>query len=90
MENRDRTFAAFAAEVKDSCESHAKRKNYTQNDIDGPNQLGDIIKSLGIGSQHGIGEIIYKAAEFLKTPRRLLLVKIAGWAFVVWKDCDRE
>jgi len=45
---------------------------------------------LGIAAPHGIGEIIYKCAEFLKTPRKVLLVKIAGWAFILWRDCDAD
>jgi len=44
---------------------------------------------LGIHDAHGIGEIIYKASEYLKAPtetRKLLLTKIAGWAFILWRE----
>ncbi len=71
-------------------DNHAKRKNYTKNDADGDNQLASVMTLLGIAAPHGIGEIIYKCAEFLKTPRKVLLVKIAGWAFILWRDCDTD
>ncbi len=84
-----RTFEQFAKEIKDSCESHAHRKNYTSNDIDGQNRMRDVTKALGVSREHACAEMVYKIAEYLKTPRRLLLVKVAGWAFMEWKDCDQ-
>lgn len=82
----DNSFEAFAKAVKESCSTHANRKNYTDNDIDGKNKMAEITKMLGINREHGIAEIIYKAAEYLRTPRRVLLEKISGWAFIVWRD----
>ena len=87
--NADRTFAQFAKAVKESCEQHAKRKNYTDSDIDGHNKMRAVTGALGISRQHAIAEIVYKAAEYLTTPRRVLLEKIAGWAYLEWKDCDQ-
>lgn len=72
--------------VRESCEKHAQRKGYTSGHIDGPNQLLVVVTALGIHQHHAIGEIIYKAAEFLKTPRRVLLEKIAGWAWTIWRE----
>lgn len=90
MTPQDKSLQSFLAQIKDSVENHAKRKNYTKNDADGENQLAGIMTMLGIGVPHAIGEIIYKCAEFLKTPRKVLLVKIAGWAFILWRECDIE
>jgi hypothetical protein len=80
-----RTFEEFSKQVKDSCESHAQRKGYTTSDVDGENQLLRVAVALGIHDQHSIGEIVYKCAEYLKAPRDVLLIKIAGWAYIVWK-----
>jgi hypothetical protein len=86
MDTKDNSFDAFFSAVRDSCENHAKRKNYTTNDINGPNQLFTIMQTLGINKAHSVGEIIYKCAEYLKTPRRVLMEKVAGWAWIVWRD----
>lgn len=72
--------------VRESCEKHAQRKGYTSGSVDGPNQLLTVCTALGIHHQHSIGEIIYKAAEFLTTPKSVILEKIAGWAWVLWRE----
>ena len=84
------TFETFAKNVKESCEKHARRKGYTSGGADDDNQLLNITKSLGINRQHAVAEIIYKAAEVLKSPRRVIAEKIAGWAFCLWKDLPPE
>jgi hypothetical protein len=87
----DDKFEEFTKAVRDSVEQHALRKNYTVNDANGSNQLADICKRLEIHEEHGVGEIIYKAAEFLKAPKetkKLLCTKIAGWAFVLYRNTD--
>lgn len=80
-----RTFEEFQKQVRESCESHAQRKGYTTSDVNGENQLLRVAVALGIHDQHSIGEIVYKCAEYLKAPRDLLLIKIAGWAYIIWK-----
>ena len=80
-----RTFDEFLAAVKDSVDGQAKRKNYASNGLDGKNQLLEVGKLLNFEPQHGIGEIVYKCAEYLKDPREVLLIKIAGWAYILWK-----
>jgi hypothetical protein len=88
-----RTFDEFAKAVRSSCETHAQRKNYTSEGIDGKNQLLVVCKTLGIHDHHAIGEIIYKATEYLKAPtktRKILLEKIAGWSFVLWRELPED
>jgi hypothetical protein len=85
-----RTFEQFVKEVHDSCEGHAKRKNYTTQDINGDNQLANVLGILKIDHAHGIGEIIYKVAEFLRDPKPLLMVKTAGWAWIIWRSLPEE
>lgn len=76
----------FFAAVKSSVNDHAKRKNYTDNDASGDNKLLNVMVQLDIHKPHCAGEIIYKVAEYLKTPRRVLLEKVAGWAYVMWRE----
>lgn len=76
----------FFSAVRSSVNEHARRKNYTDGDPDGENKLLVVMAALGIHQQHAIGEIIYKCAEFLRAPRRVLLEKIAGWAWTVWRE----
>lgn len=81
-----RTFEEFSKLVRDSVDGQAKRKGYTENGVEGENKLAEISRLLGITAAHGIGEIVYKAAEYLKNPREVLLIKISGWAYILWKD----
>lgn len=89
-EATDNSFETFAAAVRDSCEGQAKRKGYTDSDANGPNQLAEVGRLLNFEPEHGIGEIVYKCAEYLRNPREVLLVKIAGWAFILWKRNQAE
>jgi len=89
MEDLLRTFEAFSQAVRESVDSHAKRKNYTTEGPDGENQLLKILGILGIHEHHAVGELIYKCAELLKAPtatKKVLCEKIAGWAFVIWRE----
>ena len=81
----------FLALVRDSVEGQAKRKNYTASDnAEGPNQLMEVGRLLNYEPQHGIGEIVFKCAEYLRNPREVLLIKIAGWAAVLWLHCHQR
>ena len=87
---KGKTFEEFVANVKASCEQHAQRKNYSKSDVNGDNQLLSVMTTLGIHFPHAVGEIIYKCAEFLKTPRPVLMEKIAGWAWTIWRELPEE
>lgn len=91
MPERERSFQAFAQAVQESVEAHARRKNYLVGEgVEGGNPLLEFKKAIGIGTPHAVGEIIYKAVEYLRTPRRVLLEKIAGWAYCEWQSCDQD
>ena len=81
----NRTFEQFCANVKTSMEAHAIRKGYNEGGVDGKNLLFELTKQAGISAGHTCGEIIYKAVEYAKQPRDVLLEKIAAWAFLEWK-----
>ena len=76
-----RDLEPFLEEIRDSCQSHAGRKGYQDG---GEDRLGPLIMGMGVAEEHAIGEIITKLVEFRKTRRRVLAVKIAGWAWRLW------
>jgi hypothetical protein len=76
----------FFDEVRASCTEHAARKGYTRVGPDEGDVLGVILRAMGIGGAHGIGEIVTKLVEYRKAPRRVLMAKVAGWAWCIWRD----
>lgn len=88
--SRDNSFDAFSKAVRHSVEDQAQRKGYRTTGVDGANELADFMHSQGLGQPHGISEIIYKALEFKRAPRRVLLEKVSGWAFILWQRCDKD
>ena len=81
----DRGVEKFFHAVRESLETHAQRKGYNETGADGPNLLYELTKQIGASAGHSMGEIIYKATEYMKEPREVLLIKIAAWAFLEWK-----
>ena len=74
----------FMEEVRSSCTDHAVRKGYLEDKNNGRNALGDAMKIFGIEGDHAIGEILTKSLEWRQSHRKLLAVKIAGWAWRLW------
>ncbi|HEY1502601.1 MAG TPA: hypothetical protein VGF88_23705 [Acidobacteriaceae bacterium] len=81
------TLEAFFDEIRSSCGEHAERKGYLQ---DGRNVLGEMMSGAGIEGPHAAGEVFTKALEYTRAPRRLLAVKIAGWAWRMWLAADKD
>jgi hypothetical protein len=77
---------AFLNEVRSSCGEHASRKGYIS--TTGRNVAGEVTSELGLARNHALGEIYYKWLEFQRTPRRVVAVKIAGWAWRLWTTVD--
>ena len=90
MSQSKRTLDEFLALVKDSVDGQARRKGYTDNDVDGPNKLADVTRIIGIQRAHAVGECVYKLVEYLKNPREVLLIKVAGWCYILWKGHTDE
>lgn len=86
MPEKPNSFDAFMSAVRSSVDDHAKRKNYSDNGPDGHNKLLVVMRELDIHKAHACGEIVYKVAEYLRAPRRVMLEKIAGWAYVIWRE----
>ena len=90
--NMSDTFSldTFLAEVKDSCTNHAERKGYTTaHSTDAGDVFGNTLTQTGIAAPHALGEIFAKWLEYQKEPRRVLAVKIAGWAWRLWLNTER-
>ena len=77
----------FFTEIRSSCGEHAQRKGYLKNSTD---VLGNMMALAGIEGDHAIGEILAKALEYRQSRRRLLAVKIAGWAWRMWIAADKD
>ncbi len=73
--------------IRDSCSSHAKRKGYTEDNADAGNVAGPMLDTLGVTQAHAIGEIALKLLEFQRTPRRVVALKVGGWAWRLWCSC---
>ena len=85
---KDKTFAVFMKRVQESLEVHAARKGYSKGAVDEPNPLYEGEIAIGSEPGHSVGEIRYKAAEYMEEPREVLLEKIAGWCFLLWRHTD--
>ena len=80
----------FLSEVKDSCTNHAERKGYTTDQgSDAGDIFGATLTRMGIAKDHAIGEIIAKLIEYKREPRRVLAVKVAGWAWRLWLNTEK-
>lgn len=83
--NDTRTFKDFVKEVQDICEKGAREKGYNEVGIDGQNDLYQFIQNLTNTEGHALGEIIYKAVRYSRKGDKKDLVKIAAWAFLVYR-----
>lgn len=90
MSNPAFSLDVFLEEVKDSCTNHAERKGYTTTvGRDAGDIFGSTLTQTGIAQAHALGEIWAKWLEYNKEPRRVLAVKIAGWAWRLWVNTEK-
>ena len=78
-------FLKFSNEVRDLLEYTAVEKGYNTTGADGPNQLYDFINTMNAGPGHPAGEIIYKIQRYMRKKDKKDLLKIAAWAFLIWR-----
>lgn len=81
----ERTFQEFITSVEQLLGGTASGKGYSASGPDGPNQLYEFIQAMSGGHQHALGEIVYKARRFAAKGNEEDVLKIAAWAFLVWK-----
>ena len=80
-----RTFRAFCSEVEAALTATAAGKGYNATGVDGENRVYAVIHDATGGHGHAIGEIVYKALRYARKRDPHDLVKLAAWAFLVFK-----
>lgn len=79
-----RTFDAFVKQTRALMEPTAASKGYSRNGVDGKNALYEFVAEF-TNDGHGLGEIVYKAKRYAAKRNDEDLLKIAAWAFLVWR-----
>lgn len=82
------TFDTFSQEIHSLLDATAKSKGYNDTGADGDNQLFSFCQKMGLG--HAEGEIVYKVVRYHKKRNPEDLLKIAAWAFLLWRTKDGE
>ena len=81
-----RTYEAFMAEVRTLLDGAAKGKGYNASDLDGHNALYEFVEAMNDGAAgHALGEIVYKARRYAAKRNPEDVLKIAAWAFLIYK-----
>jgi len=76
------SFDLFAEGVKELIEGKAREKGYNESG-EGKNDLMDFTNKFFPG--HAGGEIVYKAIRYGRKRDKADLLKIAAWAYLLWK-----
>jgi hypothetical protein len=87
---KDNSLELFFEGIRESCNTHARRKGYTNLGADKGNVAGPFLDMIGVTQEHAIGEIALKLLEFRRAPRRVVAEKIAGWAWRLWCSCPES
>lgn len=81
----DRTYQQFTEEVHHLLNGKAEEKHYNQTGPDSQNKLYEFVQDT-IGSDgHALGEIVYKVKRYAALGNPEDILKVAAWAFLVWK-----
>ena len=83
------TFDEFMGQVRALLEPRAGEKGYSAAGPDGPNPLYELVAEMNTGDGHALGEIVYKAKRFAAKGNPEDILKIAAWAFLVWRHRAR-
>jgi hypothetical protein len=82
----ERTFERFVQNVQDSLGKHAKRKGYAESeDINGAQPAMESRIALRLEPQYCLGEMVSKMREYQCEPKAVLLEKMAGLLFLLWR-----
>ena len=80
-----RTFESFVAQMRAILEPTAAGKGYNTTGVDGDNSLYEFVAETVGGQGHAIGEAIYKIKRYAAKGNPEDLVKLASWAFLMFK-----
>jgi len=78
------SYKDFSELVRNLLEGAAAQKSYNRTGVDGRNDLYDFVSDIA-GDGHSLGEIVYKVKRFAAKKNPEDLLKIAAWAFLVWR-----
>ena len=78
-------FAEFCDAVRDLLDETVADKGYHRSGLTGPNPLYALASDMAGGPSHACGEITYKAIRYAKRRDPNDLLKIAAWAYLVWR-----
>ena len=85
VELREPPFASFCKAVSDLLDRQAAEKGYHQSGLTGPNPLYEFVSETAGGPGHALGEIVYKVRRYAARRDPEDLVKVAAWAYLVWR-----
>ena len=83
-------FETFATAVHGLLSQTAAQKSYNRTGTDGPNPLYEFVREMSGSDAHALGEIVYKAKRFSAKHDVEDVLKIAAWAFLIWKYRHQE
>ena len=83
-------YEAFCAAVLQLLSDTASQKSYNRTGTDGPNPLYEFVRDMSGSDAHALGEIVYKAKRFSAKHDIEDVLKIAAWAFLIWKYRRQE
>jgi hypothetical protein len=83
------TFDQFVEAMRAQLDPTAAGKGYSTTGVDGHNALYEFVQSVAGGPGHALGEITYKATRYAAKGDPVDVVKIAAWAFLVWRHHQR-
>jgi len=79
------TFTSFCEAVSELLDQQAADKGYQQAGLSGSNPLYALVSDMAGGPGHALGEVVYKATRYAKRRDPSDLLKIAAWAYLVWR-----
>ena len=78
-------FAAFCVAVRDLLDETVATKGYQQTGLTDANPLYEFVAETAGGPGHALGEIIYKVRRYSARRDPEDLLKVAAWAYLVWR-----
>ena len=83
-------FDVFCGAIYRLLSDTAAQKSYNRSGTDGPNPLYEFVREMTGSDAHALGEIVYKAKRFSAKHDIEDILKIAAWAFLIWKYRDHS
>lgn len=82
--SKPKNWETFVKETRELLEPTASGKGYNSTGVDGKNELFEFVSGIA-GPGHALGEIVYKAVRYKNKHQEDDLLKIAAWAYLIWR-----